>query len=377
MAAPVRAATRAARAHVSRAVFLGLQPLEAREAAVWLRWYRVRHSRRHDDNAPAPLPPTSFALRACYALSGLVFWLGVRRVRAAPLGDPRQPAPFVSRHGCSRVAASCDASSSRARPRSSPRPYMERTFPATSCVRVCASSNPALLETAAPPRPVVLAAGHQCNFEWMLLRVSADLGAEPAGVVQADAQCVDRSAASGDCARGSARNCVPAKSVLRELATISRGPGHRHRRGPGAAHEPGEALAANSCTRTRRSYMGPEMLGRALRSQVAYVSMRRVARGCVRDRTAAAERAGRETGERASSPSAMRARSSATSVATPPAGGGRTGAGSCSAPRNEHRGRRSTEPSRAAVASFVSEVLATSCEIVGKSNSSVRSTAPG
>lgn len=137
--------------------------------------------------------------------------------------------------------------------------------------------NPEVLQAAAAPRPAILAAAHQCNFEWVLLRVSLELGDQwlalykPLRNARADRYFHDLRTRFGT-------RLVPAKSVLRELAKF------RQARGI--------ALVADQSPRTSPEkhwvrfleqdtafYMGPELLGRALRSAVYYVSMRRLARG--------------------------------------------------------------------------------------------------
>jgi KDO2-lipid IV(A) lauroyltransferase len=137
---------------------------------------------------------------------------------------------------------------------------------------------PALLAEAAAPRPLILAAGHQCNFEWMFLRVSIELGPEllalykPLRNAWLEARFRRLRTRFGS-------NLVPAKSVLRELAKF------REARAIGIIADQvprtsPEKLWLQFLHQDTPFFMGPEMLGRALRSQVAYVSMRRVRRGC-------------------------------------------------------------------------------------------------
>lgn len=137
---------------------------------------------------------------------------------------------------------------------------------------------PALLAEAASPRPLILAAGHQCNFEWMLLRVSIDLGPQLLALYKPlrnpwiEARFRHLRTRFGS-------NLVPAKSVLRELAKF------REARAIGIIADQvprtsPEKLWLQFLHQDTPFFMGPEMLGRALRSQVAYVSMRRVQRGC-------------------------------------------------------------------------------------------------
>jgi KDO2-lipid IV(A) lauroyltransferase len=140
-----------------------------------------------------------------------------------------------------------------------------------------ALANPQVIATAAPPRPVVLVGAHHGNFEWMLQRVSLEFGDRIIGLYKPlRNQRVDawmRRMRSRFGAR-----LVPAKSVLKELA--------RFREAAAIG------LVADQVPRTSPEkhwvtflgqdtafYMGPELLGRALRSQVVLVRMRRLARG--------------------------------------------------------------------------------------------------
>jgi KDO2-lipid IV(A) lauroyltransferase len=134
-----------------------------------------------------------------------------------------------------------------------------------------------LLAAASGPRPLILAAAHQCNFEWVVLRVSLDLGPRLLALYKP----LRNGWAERLFKRWRARfgaTLVPAKSVLRELA--------RYREAAAIG------IVADQVPRTSPEkhwleflhqdtafYMGPELLGRALRSQVVYVSMRRLGRG--------------------------------------------------------------------------------------------------
>ena len=280
------------RAHVSRAVFLGLQPLEAREAAVWLRRYPVRHSGVTTTMRHAPLP-RDVVRAACLLRAEWIglFWLVYRvfGLRRSVIRDNlRRSFPDT---GCSRVAGFCDASSSRARPRSSPRPCMASHFQRRAACSACVSSNPALLETAAAAASVSLQPGTSANFEWMLLRVSADLGPRLLALYKPMRNAWFEARFRRLRTRFGA-NLVPAKSVVRELARFREAraigivadqvprtspeklwlripaPGH------GFFHGPGDAGSGAALTRSR--------MFRCAASQ----------RGCVRNRTAAAERAG-------------------------------------------------------------------------------------
>jgi Kdo2-lipid IVA lauroyltransferase/acyltransferase len=137
--------------------------------------------------------------------------------------------------------------------------------------------NPELLANARPPRPLIFAGAHHCNWEWMLLRLSLDLGPrlmalyKPLGNERSDA--FFRSLRSRFGAR-----LIPAKNVLQELARF---------RDTGAIGLVADQVPKSSPEKhwleflhqDTAFYMGPELLGRALRSQVVYVSMRRLGRG--------------------------------------------------------------------------------------------------
>jgi len=134
-----------------------------------------------------------------------------------------------------------------------------------------------LLASAQPPRPLVLAGGHQCNWEWMLLRLSLELGPRLMGLYKPLSNERADSAMKGMRSRFGA-TLVPAKSVLQELARF---------REPGAI-----GLIADQVPRTSPEkhwlkflnqdtafYMGPELMARALRTQAISVRMRRLGRG--------------------------------------------------------------------------------------------------
>jgi len=138
-------------------------------------------------------------------------------------------------------------------------------------------TNPDLLPPPGAPRPVILVGAHHCNAEWMVLRVSLDLGErlvalyKPQGSARADRWLRRLRTRFG-------ARLVAAKSVLQELARM---------RNVG-----GIGLLADQVPRTSPEkhwtdflgqrtafYMGPELLGRALRAQVCIVRMRRLERG--------------------------------------------------------------------------------------------------
>jgi KDO2-lipid IV(A) lauroyltransferase len=137
--------------------------------------------------------------------------------------------------------------------------------------------NPEVLTGAEPRRPTVFAAAHHCNFEWMLLRASQELGEgllalyKPMKSERADRVFQRMRTRFG-------ARLVPAKSVLQELARF------REARAV--------CLIADQVPRTSPEkhwlrflgqdtafFMGPELLARALRSQLAYTRMSRLERG--------------------------------------------------------------------------------------------------
>ena len=137
--------------------------------------------------------------------------------------------------------------------------------------------NPELLASAQPPRPVVIAGAHHCNWEWMLLRLSLELGPRLMGLYKplksgrVDAFFKDMRSRFG-------ARMIPAKAVLQELARF---------REAGAI-----GLVADQVPKTSPEkhwleflhqdtafYMGPELMARALRTQVICVQMHRHGRG--------------------------------------------------------------------------------------------------
>ncbi len=118
-------------------------------------------------------------------------------------------------------------------------------------------ANPEVIAGAAPPRPLVLVGAHHGNFEWMLLRLSLEFGDRIVGLYKP---------------LRNSRMDARMKAKFREAAAIG--------------------LVADQVPRTSPDkhwveflhqetpfYMGPEMLGRALRSKVVNVRMDRLARG--------------------------------------------------------------------------------------------------
>lgn len=137
--------------------------------------------------------------------------------------------------------------------------------------------NPQVLTAAGAPRPLIVVGAHHCNAEWMVQRLSLELGErlvalyKPLRNARADRWML------GLRSRFGAR-LVPAKSVLQQLARL---------RNVAAI-----GMLADQVPRTSPEkhwvdflgqdtpfYMGPELLGRALRAQVCLVRMRRLGRG--------------------------------------------------------------------------------------------------
>jgi KDO2-lipid IV(A) lauroyltransferase len=138
-------------------------------------------------------------------------------------------------------------------------------------------TNPELLAAAAAPRPVIIAASHVGNFEWALLRLSLELGEGLLCLYKPMRNAVAERWFRRMRTRFGAR-LVPAKSVLAQLAQF---------RDAAAIGIVADQVPRTSPDRHWLSFlgrdtaffMGPELLGRALRSQVLYVDLRRQARG--------------------------------------------------------------------------------------------------
>jgi KDO2-lipid IV(A) lauroyltransferase len=138
-------------------------------------------------------------------------------------------------------------------------------------------ANPEVLTSAAAPRPLILAGSHLGNFEWAQLRVSLELGDRLLALYKPMRGARAERWFHRMRSRFGAR-LVPAKSVLAQLAQFR-----------GAA---GIGIVADQVPRSSPDrhwtaflsqqtafYMGPEILGRALRSQVLFADLRRLARG--------------------------------------------------------------------------------------------------
>jgi KDO2-lipid IV(A) lauroyltransferase len=137
--------------------------------------------------------------------------------------------------------------------------------------------NPQALATAGQPRPMLLLGAHQCNFEWMVQRLSLEFGERLVALYKPPRSARTDRWLRRLRSRFGAR-LVAAKSVLQELARM---------RDVAAI-----GMLADQVPRTSPEkhwveflgqdtafYMGGELLGRGLRAQVCAVKMRRLARG--------------------------------------------------------------------------------------------------
>jgi KDO2-lipid IV(A) lauroyltransferase len=222
-----------------------------------------------------------FALRWRYTLARLVFWvvyrvLGLRRgvirrnlERSFPKLDPsarrRIAADFVLRQ--SQVLAELDYAASI------PEPDLRQRVRLLDPHGVLGS----VAAEAVPRRPDVLVGGHQCNFEWLLLRLSVELGEglialyKPMRDARAEQYIRRRRTRFGS-------RLLPAKSITQELGAV------RNARALGmiADQVPRTSPERHWTTFLRQPtafFKGPERLARALRGRIVYVSMRRLSRG--------------------------------------------------------------------------------------------------
>ena len=215
-------------------------------------------------------------LRASYALCAMLAWiayrlLGIRRAvirdnlaRSFPEWDKARlrevEREFASRQGELVAEALYETSMDESEVR-------ER-------LRI---RNPALLERAADGRPLVLVGAHPGNFEWMLQRLALEYPGAFVGLYKPGRNRRVDDWMTRRRSRYGAR-LVPAKSVLRELATFRAAAAI----GLIADQVPRTSPEKHWCTvlgRDTAFYMGPELLGRALRTRVVMVRMHRVARG--------------------------------------------------------------------------------------------------
>ena len=215
-------------------------------------------------------------LRLCYAVCGLAAWLAFRVLRLRLR---------VVRENLRRSFPDRSAAQLRAIEREFVRRQGEVAAEVLYSTRIDARelgervtiTNPQVLASAGAPRPMILVGAHHCNAEWMVLRVSLELGGRLVALYKPQRNPrADRWLRSLRTRFGA--RLVSAKSVLQELARM---------RDVGAI-----GLLADQVPRTSPEkhwleflaqetafYMGPELLGRALRAQVCLIRMRRLARG--------------------------------------------------------------------------------------------------
>jgi KDO2-lipid IV(A) lauroyltransferase len=129
----------------------------------------------------------------------------------------------------------------------------------------------------AAPGKLVLIGGHQCNFEWMLLRISLELGSgliaiyKPMGSARVERYFLSIRSKFG-------ARMLSSKAIRQELGAI------RDARALGlvADQVPRTSPERHWTTFLRQDtafFKGPERMARLLRAQIVYVSMRRCARG--------------------------------------------------------------------------------------------------
>jgi Kdo2-lipid IVA lauroyltransferase/acyltransferase len=218
----------------------------------------------------------SWRLRCCYAIGGFLAWVAYRLIglrRPVIRGNLERSFPEWPRD---RVRSVIREFSGRQGELLAEALYASTINEAELRARVTIT-NPGMMAPGDPPRTLVLVGAHHGNFEWMLYRLSLEFPARFVGLykpgrnARADAWLTRRRARFG-------ARLVAAKSVLRELA------GFREAAAVGliADQVPRTSPEKHWCTflgQDTAFYMGPEMLGRALRSRVILVRMNRLRRG--------------------------------------------------------------------------------------------------
>jgi len=215
-------------------------------------------------------------LRVCYALTGCGAWLALR-----VLGLRRS----VVRDNLRRSFPEWTRDRLRAVEREFARRQGEIAAEVLCSGRIDAEElrnrvrivDPEALAAAGRPRPMLLLGAHQCNFEWMVQRLSLEFGERLVALYKPPRNPRTERWLRSLRSRFGAR-LVAAKSVLQELARM---------RDVAAI-----GMLADQVPRTSPEkhwveflgqdtafYMGGELLGRGLRAQVCAVKMRRLARG--------------------------------------------------------------------------------------------------
>jgi KDO2-lipid IV(A) lauroyltransferase len=138
-------------------------------------------------------------------------------------------------------------------------------------------SSPELLARSAPNRPVVLAGAHQGNWEWMSLRISLEFGAGYLAMYKPPHnERVERFLVRLRTRFGG--RLTPAKSILKELANFRQAAAIAMLADQAPRSSP-ERHWTRFLNQDTAFFMGAELLGRALRTQVLFVGMRRVEKG--------------------------------------------------------------------------------------------------
>ena len=228
------------------------------------------HARAGEVRGPVRV---SWGLRLRYALASLIFFLGYRVFglrRAVIRGNLERSFPdrsdaerrqirreFIRRQ--SQVLAEIDYA------RRMPADEFRQRVRLIDATGVLAAS-----------RQIVIVGAHQCNFEWLLLRLSLELGAGMVCLYKPLRGPGERYFHELRTRFGS--RLLPSKSVTKELGTI------RNARALGLVADQvprtsPERHWTNFLRQPTAFFKGPERLARLMRAQVVYVCMRRLERG--------------------------------------------------------------------------------------------------
>jgi len=215
-------------------------------------------------------------LRTCYVLTGVGAWLALRVLglrRSIVRDNLRRSFPDWSRD---RLRAVEREFAQRQGEIAAEVLYAGRLSADELRQRVTVT-NPQLLAKAGDPRPMVLLGAHQCNFEWMVQRLSLEFGERLVALYKPPRSPRTDRWLRRLRSRFGAR-LIAAKSVLQELARMRdlAAIGMLADQVPRTSPEKHwlEFLGQDTAF-----YMGGELLGRGLRAQVCAVRMRRLARG--------------------------------------------------------------------------------------------------
>jgi Kdo2-lipid IVA lauroyltransferase/acyltransferase len=230
----------------------------------------------HDAGAGLPEP---FALRWRYRLSALVFFVAYRilRLRRDVIrGNLDRAYPEATAAGRARIAREFMQRQSEL--------FAEIDYSRTLSAeelrrRVRLIDQAGVLSESIGTRagPILIVAGHQCNFEWMLLRLSLELGPGLIGLYKPMSNARAERYFKSIRTRFGAR-VLPAKSVTNELGAVRRA----RALGIIADQVPRTSPERHWTTFLRQPtafFRGPERLARALRAPIVHVSMRRLRRG--------------------------------------------------------------------------------------------------